>query len=123
MNIDQLQAGPELDALMSELMGSRLTVYDIDSGTGEVLSETRVPSRIHYSSRDEDMAGLIVDRLATQGYAITVYTGQYQDQGARRRCCILRLDDMAAGPVDAIADTRPLAIYRAALKARERWRK
>ncbi len=101
MGIDKMPAGREMDARIAELMGW--------------ASIALKPSTL------EDDAGIVVDDFVATGHAVTVYTGQYQDQGVKSRCCIVWLADLAAGPVDAIADTRPLAICRAALKARERW--
>jgi len=102
MDIDELQAGSKLDILMAEMMGTKAYPYSANDQEGWSCN--------------------IIDWLVEQGYMITVYTGQYRDQGVKARCCILRAGDLATSDgVDAIANKRPLAICRAALKARERW--
>ena len=137
MNTDKLQAGRKLDIKVAKLMGWTPGVEDYEDGNGPVkLWLDERGNMIAYQedyweidaacgrwspSEDISHADLIIDHLVTQGYAVTIYTGQYQDQGAKARCCILHLADLPAGPVDAITDKRPLAICRAALKARERW--
>ena len=132
MNTDKLQAGSKLDTLMAELMGWTRTIEDDpanvafldDDQNYYIISDWPIQVQrgtLFGPSVSEDSAGIVTDWLVAQGYAITVYTGQYQDQGVKARCCILHLADLPAGPVDAIADKRPLAICRAALKARERW--
>jgi hypothetical protein len=71
----------------------------------------------------ENSAGLLVDRMATLGWMVTVYTDPYPGRGTVRRCCIMRhpSDAMSGEMIDEIADTRPLAISRAFVKAMERW--
>ncbi len=138
MNIDKLQAGSKLDIRMAEMMGWTPGVEDYEDGNGPVkLWLDERGNMIAYQedyweidaacgrwspSEDISHADLIIDHLVTQGHAVTVYTGQYRDQGVKACCCILRAGDLATSDgVDAIADKRPLAICRAALKARERW--
>lgn len=127
VNIDQLQAGQELDVMVvTGVMGWRKSSVDgVWIGADEQfygIDERMSKSRRVNPSLFENDAGLIIDHLVAQGYLITVYTGQYRDQGIKSRCCILHTRDVlnAYGAADAIANTRPLAICRAALKTRER---
>ena len=71
----------------------------------------------------ENSAGLLIDRMAALGWMMTVYTGPYPGLGTVRRCCIMRHpgDAMLGGMIDEIADTRPLAISLAFIRAMERW--
>lgn len=156
MNIDEMQAGRELDVKIAELIGwtkghdaetiesddapgdpdyfEPFVAYDVflesPEGEREYLHDALDLSapRIEWTydrrilprySADENDAGLVLDYLATQGYMITVYSGPYRDEGIKARCCILRPRDIDR--VDAVADTRPLAICEAALMAVERW--
>jgi len=75
-----------------------------------------------YSGNETD-AGLVLDRIAAQGWAVTVYTGPCPDRGIVHRCCIMRQpgDAVLDGVVDVIAETRPLAICQAFVEACERW--
>ncbi|MCP4540664.1 MAG: hypothetical protein GY832_26295 [Chloroflexi bacterium] len=121
-----MKAGHELDARVAALMGWKQVTPDTWVN-GRLLYQTRPLDEIDDMALDfgpsdcEDDAGLVLNRLAAQGYMITVYYGRYRDEGIKARCCVLRPRDIDR--VDAVADTRPLAICKAALIAAERWGK
>jgi len=67
-------------------------------------------------STNEQDAGLVLDYIASLGWAVTVYTGPHL---AKIACHIMR------APGDVVRaegiETRPLAICQAFVKAMEKW--
>ena len=138
MNIDTMEAGREIDTLMAEMMGWTCTIEDDPANTAfldanqnyYIISDWLIQVQrgtLFMPSRSEDSAGIVADWLVAQGLSLGVFTGRRDDKGQSVKApdgkivssCVIVL-----GPgnvTKATADTRPLAICRAALKARERW--
>ena len=108
----------ELDARIAiEIMGYL--------GKGEqgvwIPKSGNLPGHYFSPSSIEDDAGKVQSRLVASGLMITVYTGIYCAQGVKCRCCIMRgPHDLDSGGIAVVADTRPLAICKAALEAKAR---
>jgi len=133
MNIDMLEAGSKLDIRMAELMGwigdedndPENIAYLDDKMNYYIISDWPIQVQrgtLFGPSVSEDSAGIVTDWLVAQGHMTVVYS-DIEDGGPVYRCYIhVRGNgNLFSSWVDAIANKRPLAICRAALKARERW--
>lgn len=115
-----LEAGPELDALVSEkVMGIKLRHYptgrhastpedyadaEINVGWHGWMWEGREDAGPWHPSRDIGAAWEIVELLADRGISLSIHYGVFAGEWT-----------VAIGPVRASAQTAPLAICQAAL--------
>lgn len=109
----------QLDMLIAENLEWREVGYDKIGGewTG-IKRGLNTHAVIPRYSKLECDSGLILDRIAALGWAVTVFTSGWHGK-TQIRCCIMRAP---GGPVvDVVAETRPLAICRAFVQAMERW--
>ena len=116
----------ELNGQIAALLGwTDITLDGWGRGTPPSLDLSSTTYKSEYLPRfsaNMTSADKIVDYIAALGWMVTIYTGPYKDQGVKCRCCIMRgLQDFVLGGVDAVADTRPLAICQAFIEAMERW--
>lgn len=119
MNIDELPAGRELDAKIAELMGwADVAFCEKNEGWFGYLPDGPRATRfgISYYSICENSATVLIGRLTELGCKVVVTHWPQCNGDTAVRCCVTR----KKVSVDAIAKTRPLAICRATLKARER---
>jgi hypothetical protein len=113
----------KIDAEIAAMLGWHGIRFDESEGSVCGYSPDgsgSVRFNLHYYTLCANSAGFVVDWLAAKGYMVTVYTRLYRHRGIRSRCCVTNPSDLKV-MVYTEADTRPLAICRAALEARERW--
>jgi len=116
MNYDEMPAGREMDVLIAEkVMGwkwdSRDEVFYDQEGRSRVDIFNRFSSEIEY-------AWMVVEKIIAMSYTVLVSNGKHSPPRQTWHC-IITIIPQQGGYRDGYADTAPLAICRAALKAVE----
>ena len=123
----QIEAGRELDALVARLVfGAESWCPDQEDEYDLICTCERGPSRtwhqkdpLPHFSTDDAAACEVMDKLYDDGWVVDVGSLALVPRGWRSHMVNMFCDDFHRQPkyVEASADTRPLAICRAALLA------